>query len=425
MLQKRIRNAGTNRRFFWHYSKINIFVCMRSFSKYFLALFTFLSLPVLSQTKYEQDFLELWNDYNENYAYFESQGIDWARVKEMYLPQAAAIKDDAAFITFLERVLQELHNGHVSLTTNLPSSNRIIPSGTDIFAEKRADNYFIADVKPQSGAQACGLKPGMQIVKFNGKAVGGDLKRFLPRYTTKYDDSMYTYALNMLLAGTHDTPREITIMENGIEKIYYPDAHKNVSPDKVLEYKIFPGSIGYIKINNSLGNTELIAEFDKAVDELIKVKSIILDLTDTPGGGNTTVARGILGRFTCSPLPYQKHVINEKQYGTVRSWVEYASPRKTNYTGKLVVMAGHWTGSMGEGMVIGFDAMRRAKITGTNMAGLLGAINTYRMKNTNIGYQIPSEQMFHIDGTPRENFIPKYTTANYSETFAKALSLAK
>ncbi|MCR5863614.1 S41 family peptidase [Flavobacterium sp. J372] len=98
---------------------------------------------------------------------------------------------------------------------------------------------------------------------------------------------------------------------------------------------------------------------------------------------------------------------------------------KTNYTGKLVVMAGHWTGSMGEGMVIGFDAMRRAKITGTKMAGLLGAIYTYRMKNTNIGYQIPIEGMYHVNDTPREDFMPKYITANSSETFAKALSLAR
>ncbi|MCR5862656.1 S41 family peptidase [Flavobacterium sp. J372] len=398
---------------------------MKYFGKYIVIFCTLLGISALSQTRYEQDFLELWNDYNDNYAYFEKQHIDWAKVKDIYQPQAAAIKDDAQFITFLEQVLQEFHNGHVSLTTNLPSSNRIIPSGNDLFAEKRGNYYFIADVKPQSGAEACGLKPGMQLLKFNGKAVGEELKRFLPKYITSYNESMYSYALNMLMAGTHDTQREITLIENGIEKIYYPDAHKPVRPEKLLDYKLLPGNIGYIKINNSLGNTDVIAEFDKALDDLIKTKSIILNLTDTPGGGNTTVARGIMGRFTCSPLPYQKHVINEKQYGTVRSWVEFVSPRKTNYTGKLVVMAGHWTGSMGEGMVIGFDAMRRAKITGTKMAGLLGAIYTYRMKNTNIGYQIPIEGMYHVNDTPREDFMPKYITANSSETFAKALSLAR
>jgi hypothetical protein len=85
---------------------------------------------------------------------------------------------------------------------------------------------------------------------------------------------------------------------------------------------------------------------------------------------------------------------------------------------------GHWTGSMGEGIAIGLDSMKRAKITGTKMAGLLGAIYTYHTTNTNIGYQIPSEAMYHINGTPREDFTPRYLTANSAETFASAVKLA-
>lgn len=392
---------------------------------YAAIIFTLFVQASFCQNKYEQDFLELWNDYNDNYAYFENQGVDWNKVKEIYLPLAREVKDDTAFISFLEQVVQELHNGHVSLNRSLYSSNRIIPSGMDIYAEKQGNSFFIADIKPLSGAESCGLKAGMQVVKFNGKAINDELKRFLPKYTTAYDAGMYSYALNMLLAGTHDTPREITVVENGIEKKYYPDAQKLSKSDKLLEYKMLPGNIGYIKINNSLGNNDLIAEFDKCIDGIMKAKSIILDLTDTPGGGNTTVARGIMGRFTDKPLPYQKHLINERQYGTIRTWIEYVSPRKTIYKGKLVVMAGHWTGSMGEGMAIGFDAMKRAKITGTKMASLLGAIYTYRTTNTNIGYQIPSEMMYHVNGTPREDFLPGYLTANSSETFTKALVLAK
>jgi len=41
----------------------------------------------------------------------------------------------------------------------------------------------------------------------------------------------------------------------------------------------------------------MIAEFDKAVDEFMQYKNLIIDLTETPGGGNTTVARSMMGRF--------------------------------------------------------------------------------------------------------------------------------
>ncbi len=377
-----------------------------------------------AQSKYEQDFLEFWTDYKNNYAYFEKQGLDWNKVKEIYQPEAAAVKSDYEFIKLLERVVTEFHNGHVSLNTSYPDSNRIIPSGTDVFIEKSGDNFIITDVKPGSGAQACGLKPGMQVIKFNGLPVPDQLKVFLPKHTTTHNAAMYTYAVNMLLAGTHDKKREITVLEDGVEKTFYPDTTAPKADEKLLEYKILTGNVGYIKINNCLWNNDLIKEFDTALDNLLNTKSLIVDITDTPSGGNTTVARAIMGRFISRPLPYQKHVIEEKQYGTVRSWVEYVTPRKNVYKNKLILMVGHWTGSMGEGIAIGLDSMKRAKITGTKMAGLLGAIYTYRTTNTNIGYQIPSEAMYHVNGTPREDFIPPSLTANSTETFATALKLA-
>lgn len=91
----------------------------------------------------------------------------------------------------------------------------------------------------------------------------------------------------------------------------------------------------------------------------------------------------------------------------------------------MVIMAGHWTGSMGEGMTIGFDAMKRAKITGTKMAGLVGAINTYTLKNTKIGFHIPTEKLYHVNGTPREDFVPEYLTQNNYETYIKAIKLIR
>ncbi|KGO94704.1 peptidase [Flavobacterium subsaxonicum WB 4.1-42 = DSM 21790] len=383
------------------------------------------SSNVRAQNIYKEDFLEFWEDYNANYAYFEGSGIDWNKAKEIYLPAIDTIKNNYQFTCLLEQVVNEFHNGHISLNTNYTTSNRIIPSGADVFAEKKGDLYYITDVRIASKAEKSGLKPGMEIVLFNGKPIDIQLQKFLPKSAISYTPVMYEYALNMLLAGTYDKKREFTIKENGALKTIYPDDFEVSATTDLLEYKILDGNIGYIKINNTLGDNNLITAFDKAFDILMQTKGIILDLTETPGGGNTTVARGIMGRFTDKELPYQKHVINEKEFGTVRSWVEYVTPRKTTYKNKVVIMVGHWTGSMGEGMAIGFDAMKRAKITGTKMAGLIGAIHTFSMKNIKIGYQIPIEKMYHVNGTPREDYLPQYFTKNSTETFTKALELIK
>lgn len=50
---------------------------------------------------------------------------------------------------------------------------------------------------------------------------------------------------------------------------------------------------------------------------------------------------------------------------------------------------------------------KRGTLLGTQMAGLNEAINSYRLPNSNIGFNIPVEKLFHVNGTARGNFIPK------------------
>jgi carboxyl-terminal processing protease len=223
----------------------------------------------------------------------------------------------------------------------------------------------------------------------------------------------------MLFAGTHNVKREITVSKNGNQTNFYPDDIQINKETTLIERKILNKTTAYIKVNNSLGDLKTIDEFDKAIDEFIQYKNLIIDLTETPSGGNTTVARSIMGRFINKTMPYQQHEFDEKEFDTKRKWVEYVTPRKTQYKGKVFVIVGRWTGSMGEGIAIGFDGLKRAKVIGTKMAGLLGAINGFRMSETNIGFQIPTERLYHINGTPREKYKPTIPTENIEETYKR------
>jgi len=371
-----------------------------------------------AQTKYQKDFNEFWSDINNNYAYLDQQNIDWRKVKEIYEPQSAKISNDSEFISFLENILNELYNGHSSLNTNLQTSNRLVPSGSDLFIEKSGKKYIIKDLRKGFGADLAGLKIGMEVTAFNGKPIDEQLKKFLPKFTTQYNPKMYQYAIDMLFAGTHDVRREITAIENGKPKNFSPITYGN--SNELLFSKVLNDNAAYIKINNSLGNNNLIGEFDKTLDSFSQFKNLIIDLTETPSGGNSTVARAIMGRFSNQLLPFQVHEFDEKDFETKRHWAEYVTPRKKPYQGNVYILAGHWTGSMGEGMAIGFDGMKRAEVIGTKMAGLLGAISNFRMTETKIGFQFPTERLYHIDGTPRENFVPKILTQNIDQTLQKA-----
>jgi C-terminal processing protease CtpA/Prc len=380
-------------------------------------IFSFVGNKVIAQSKYQKDFSEFWTDINDNYAYINEQNIDWKRVKEIYEPKVEKISNNQDFIILLENVLNELYNGHSSLDVNLNSSNRLIPSGMDLYVEILDDKFYIRDIRKGFGADLSGLKIGMEIKLFNGKPIDEQLNKFIPKYTNNPNKRMYQFAVDMLFAGTNDSERAITVDDNKKNKTYYPITYRN--RDDLLYSKVLNLNTAYIKINNSLGNNNLISAFDNELDSLFQYKNLIIDLTETPNGGNTTVARSIMGRFINQTLPYQIHQIDEKEFDTKRYWIEYVTPRKKIYQGKVYILVGHWTGSMGEGIAIGFDGMKRAEIIGTRMAGLLGAISNFKLTETNIGFQLPTERLYHINGLPRENFLPQILTENIDQTLQK------
>src|SRR3954462_440945 len=101
-----------------------------------LACFLIFSQLSFSQTKYQKDFQEFWTEINNNHAYLDKQAIDWLKVKKIYEPEVEKISNDHDFIQLLEHVINELYNGHSSLSRNLNTSNNLVPSGLDLLVEK-------------------------------------------------------------------------------------------------------------------------------------------------------------------------------------------------------------------------------------------------------------------------------------------------
>lgn len=365
-----------------------------------------------TRKQYEEDFDHLWQSVADGYAYFDRKQTDWQRVREIYRPRIGDIKTPREFVLLLETVLEELYDFHTHLSVNTATSPRLVPSGTDMWAEWRGERAFITEVRPDTSAALSGVRPGMQVVAINGIDINEAVKNRLGRSLRTIDTEAKNWALRALLAGRRNEKRRLEVISDGRRRAIAVDdslAAVDPSANPVLAFRRMDGDIGYIRINNSLGNTDLIGQFDDALARLRDTRGLILDLRDTPSGGNTMVARGIMGRFIRREMPYQKHSIpsEERRFGTRRSWIELVSPRgEFAYTQPLVVLVNHWTGSMGEGLTIGLDGMGRATVVGTEMAGLIGATSTIRLPNTAIGVTFPTEKLFHIGGRPRESFVP-------------------
>lgn len=358
-------------------------------------------------TTYRQDFDYFWQTIGENYCYWDKKQTDWQRVKEIYAPQADTASSKYSFLMLMERVMHELYDHHASLNANTRESSKLVPSGTDIWAEYRDGVPLVIEVRPGSGAAAAGLQPGMELVAFNDVPITEAIRRFLPQALRKNDMEAQDYGLRVLLAGTHNGKRKISVEQGGERRDFYPDGFPPVRYAGDIEVRKY-GGIGYLRINDVLWKNELIPHFDSVMRTLSACKALVLDLRETPSGGNTTVARAILGKFITKAGYYQQHELTaeETHTGIKRSWAEIVSPRPQPYTRPLVVLVNHWTGSVGEGIAIGFDELKRATIIGTEMARLNGAIYSYRMPGSGIGFSFPAERLFHMNGRPRELFTP-------------------
>jgi hypothetical protein len=369
-----------------------------------------LAARLSAQEEVRADFDSLWRYVAHNYAYFGARASDWSSVPTLYAIDLARVTTRREEVRLLERVLDELHDSHAQLTVNTGDSPRLVPSGADIWAEWNRGRAIVTQVRDNSDAQRAGIRAGAEILSLDGVPIEKALQTRIGRSIKVVDDDIRSWALRALLAGVHDRPRRIEFMSgNSMRVAELPAADQFKAPATCVAARSLAGNFGYVGFNDCLGDLATIAAFDSVLASLRNTAGLILDLRDTPSGGNTTVGRAILSRFVQTERPYQKHVLpsEERETGIRRSWLELVTPRGPfRYDRPVVVLVGRWTGSMGEGLAIGFDATRSATILGTRMAHLRGATYHLTLPRSQIGVNLPVEQLFHVNGTPREDYVP-------------------
>lgn len=361
----------------------------------------------MSSEQRTADFSAFCEFVREQYAYFDVKKTDWDTACKAYAPRAAAALDRDAFIGVLERAMAELYDHHAHLGTNTKQSPRLVPTQSQVFGAWRDGKVMIVDVRDGSAAKAAGMRAGMQVLAVDGEPVEKAAAALEPKFLSAPDPAAREWALQLALAGQRvNNVTRLSIADGGGTRDLSFAASSQQS-ETLLSQKLL-GDVGYIRFNNSLGEDALVPAFDQALAKLGQARALVLDLRDTASGGVSSVARGIMGRFVRTPSPYQRHelVAEFRSNGIRRIWVEYVAPREPLFSQPVVVLAGHWTGSMGEGIAIGLNATRNAPVLGEPMAHLLGALGQIELPNSKIPVRVPEEKLFHVNGTPREAFMP-------------------
>ena len=347
---------------------------------------------------------------NEDYAYLDRFEGGRLPPSEKLRAEAEDVDSREELIRYAERALMVLADHHAITGASLADSWALVPSYADLWIERRGADYVITAVREGSPAEGARLMTGDRLLAAGGVPIGQAVELFWADLGLPVTDERAAYAARVIAAGRRSAPRSLTVARGSAapRALVLPNLYNVQPPERAPLVTSVDGPSLVIRFNDSLGDGATVTAFDEAMAGAAPGQPIVLDLTDTPSGGNTSVARGIMGWFVDRPTGYQVHTLpaEERQTGVARRWIEQVLPRAgKHHSGTVRVRVGRWTGSMGEGLAVGFDAIG-ARVEGGPMAGLLGAIYDYTLEQSELQIKFPVERLFHVDGTPREQFAP-------------------
>jgi carboxyl-terminal processing protease len=365
--------------------------------------------PAPTPAEYRADALSFAPLVNDRYAYLDRLGGHFALTPALQR-EADAVHDDKSLLRFLERGVALLADHHAITGSSFNDSWAIVPSYSDMWVEEKGGTYTVTSVRSASPAEGV-VKADDRVIDVRGVPIAQAVASYWSDLGLGAPDVVHrVYAARVLLAGRRDRERVFTVQRGGkLIPLTLPSLYavrKNDRPPLTVTHA---GAAWRIRFNDSIGEDATIAAFDAAMAQVPDQAPVVLDLTDTASGGNSSIARAVIGWFIDRPRPYQVHSSPEEERATgiPRMWIEYVIPRAgKHHSGPVTVLADRWTGSMGEGLAIGLDAMG-APVCGTPMAGLVGAVDDNRLEHSGQVVKLPTERLTTVSGVPREQFRPR------------------
>jgi carboxyl-terminal processing protease len=344
----------------------------------------------------------------ENYAYEDHWPGKTLPDSPELSRERAAVHDRDSLLHYAENRIATLADHHAITGSSFKDSWAIVPTYSDLWVERRGDAFVIDAVRLGSPAAGAGIVQGDRLVAVNGVPTEQAVGEFWQTLGLSVTAERADYAARVLTAGRRDRPRNLTVARGGASRTLSLPSLYSINTDAPPLTVTREGARTILRINNSLGDQATVEAFDEAMARLPQRAPVVIDLTDTASGGNSSVARAMMSWFVREPRNYQMHELSaeERETGIARRWIEQVLPRPGKYHATLpVVRVGRWTGSMGEGIAIGFAALG-ARVEGTRMAQLKGAVYDFNLPSSGMVVKLPAERLYTVKGQPREDFVP-------------------
>lgn len=359
---------------------------------------------------------KVWKDIRADldlyYAYRDKRGVDADTYFDRLGERLVRLSDPADFRRELNRATYAFTDPHFIVGPLQDGDFNVFPTASDLIVMSVGDRFMVTDVRAGSDAARAGVRPGWALLSTEGRDVASGLADVFDGLVDAPDRRQRGYGATLLANGRRGQGRCLRFAEpdGTVRPLNLPSpqefARRVIDLPQLVVDRPAPGVVRLV-VNNSLGDNAVVAKADALFRELGPVDGFILDLRNTPSGGNTIVAQAIMGHLVREPRAYQVHDYPsmEREFSVPRRSVEYVLPRAPFIAASLVVLSGHWTGSMGEGMVIGLDAAADAETISSPMGKLLGGLSNFSYADNRIKLDMGTYTLSHLNGTPREDYV--------------------
>ncbi len=358
-----------------------------------------------SARKNAEDFDAFWRAIDSRYAYFDGDRTPWRRARNVWRPRALAARTRSDLVKALEGAAAELRDDHVTLSERTAESPRRIPAEADIWARFKDGAAVVTAVRAFSDADVAGLHPGHVITHVQGRPVERAVRERLGS-GARHGAASRDWALRQVLANPAEGVLNLEARDPeggprslGIERAAAVPAD---GPPIIARRMGESRDLGYIRLKNVLGDDRLAGQFDGALNDLKDARALIIDLRETPAGMSRAVTEAVLSRFVEAETAWQvREVPGRKRI------VDKVAPRGgAPYLRRVLVLVDRWTAGQGEALAAGLQAVARATLVGTPMAGLRGELHAVTLPHSGIVARFPAEKALLVNGAPRETLGP-------------------
>lgn len=364
------------KRLFWIQGMILVGVGATMLAQYHL----FGALKPLTQNR-QASFNRLWWAMEKAYPYFEEKGVDWRVVKEKYAPLIARASTDDEYFQTIGAALGELHDGHTRLLSPYYGPECC-------FAFTREIEGQAVIIQSGSEAEAVGLLPGSILQSVNGQPVLQALAApAVQGYSTPWNERVIAFFY--LLAFPREGGLAVTFIDPQgeqktvtLERKTGDSRSASQSAPGIVSWERLDSGVGYIRIRQfwNREGSDLVTEFDDALNSLADAPGIILDIRGN-GGGDSTLADKIAGRFYASKFVYGEEVHPARlPFFAWRGRFTYdVSPRGTQYAGPVALLVDERVISSAEMFVASLADSGRVQTFGRQTAGASGNPITFHL----------------------------------------------